>query len=334
MAVKKLDELYDLSTRILMAVGTSESQADAVANALVAADADGVASHGVSRLPGYADQVASGKIAGQAIPLLEKPAKAAVRVDAAHGFAYPAMELGLTHALELVRETGIVGVSIANSHHAGMAGRPVEAMASFGMVALGFVNSPAAIAPWGGTAALFGTNPIAFACPNGDNPPIVVDLALSKVARGKIKLAADAGKPIPDDWALDGEGQPTTDAGAAMSGSLLPMGDARGAALVLAVEILAATLTASNYGFEASSFFEAEGPPPGVGQFFIVMDPAAFAGSAEAFTARMAALMTAYMDQPGTRLPGARRHENRAKAEAEGVDIPDALIASLESRIA
>lgn len=332
MATRRLDDLEDLATRVLTASRTSEQNAAAVAAALVKADADGIASHGVARLPAYADQAKAGKVDGFATPAVSRPKTGAVRVDAASGFAYPAIDAGIPAALEALPETGIVGLAIGRSHHAGVAGHHVERFADAGYAAIGFTNSPAGIAPWGGKRALFGTNPVAFACPRPDAPPLICDLSLSKVARGKIKLAADTGEPIPEGWAVDADGNPTTDASAAMGGSLLPMGDAKGAALVLMVEIMAATMTGSHHGFEASSFFDDQGPPPHIGQFFIAMDPAAFAG--DGFADRLEVLLTAMLEQDGVRLPGARRFGIRETAHAKGVEIPDKLLEELEKRAA
>jgi (2R)-3-sulfolactate dehydrogenase (NADP+) len=222
-------------------------------------------------------------------------------------------------------------MAVANSHHFGMAGFHVEQPARRGLVALAFGNSPAAIAPWGGGKPLFGTNPIAFACPRlRGEPPLVIDLSLSKVARGKVMLAAQRGEPIPEGWALDAEGRPTTDAKAALAGAMLPMGEAKGAALVMMVEILAAALTGSHFGHEASSFFDSAGGPPRVGQFFLLVDPARFGG--DGFGARVEELCAAILAQPGTRIPGGRRLELRARAEREGIDVPDALHAELVRR--
>ncbi|MDE2088706.1 MAG: Ldh family oxidoreductase, partial [Gammaproteobacteria bacterium] len=273
-----LQQLHALALKALAAAGTSADNARLVADALAAADADGLSSHGVSRVPTYADQARAGKVNGHAVPAITQPAAAALRVDARDGFAYPAIAMGLERAAALVRHTGVVALAIANSHHFGAAGYHVEQVAQRGLVALAFGNSPAAIAPWGGSKALFGTNPIACACPRHEKPPLVIDLSLSKVARGKVMIAAQRGETIPEGWALDLEGRPTTDPKAAMAGTMLPMGDAKGAALVLMVEILAAALTGSNFGYQASSFFNAEGPPPRVGQFFLVFDPQALAG--------------------------------------------------------
>ncbi len=330
MTKYSLSELHDLAVAILTASETSADNAAAVARALIKADADGIPSHGVFRLPSYADQAKSGKVDGFAVPEVTFPRAASVRIDARSGFAYPAIEAAHEAACDKVKEMGIVGVAIGNSHHSGVAGHHVEAFAREGLVALGFSNSPAGIAPWGGNRPIFGTNPVAFACPRIDAEPIVADFSTAKVARGKIKLAADRGETIPDDWAVDSEGNPTTDPKAALAGWSLPMGDAKGSALVLMVEILSATLTGSNFGFEASSFFEGEGAPPNVGQFFIVIDPTVFSGGQ--FAERMEVLAEAILSQPGTRLPGVRRHDIRAASEKDGVDVPDGLMTELRER--
>jgi len=320
-----------LAAAALEAHATAPDNARSVAAALVAAEADGLASHGLSRLPAYADQARSGKVDGRARPAVSRPASAAVRVDARTGFAFPALDAGLPVLAEVAGAAGLAGMAVANSHHFGVAGHPVERLARQGLVGLAFANSPAAIAPWGGARRLFGTNPIAFACPRaGDADPLVVDLSLSKVARGKVMVAARQGDPIPADWALDPAGRPTTDPTAALQGSMLPMGDAKGAALVLAVEILATAFTGAAFGFEASSFFDAEGRPPRVGQLVLAIAPGAFAF--DGFADRVETLVGAIREEPDVRLAGARRFANRRRAETEGLLLPDRLVAELEAR--
>ena len=320
----------ELARRVLQAADVSPANADAVARALVAAEADGLASHGLSRLPAYADQAKAGKVDGRAVASLAETALGALKVDAKCGFAFPAIGAGLTRAAEMARTSGTVAVSVGNSHHFGVAAYHIEPLAEQGLVALAFGNSPAAIAPWGGTKPIFGTNPIAFACPCVGRAPLVIDLSLSKVARGRIMVAAQKGEAIPEGWALDAEGRPTTDAKAALGGAMIAMGDAKGTALVLMVELLAAALSASHFGYEASSFFDAKGGPPRVGQFFLVLDPSRFAGAA--FAARVSDLLAAILAQPGTRLPGDRRLAARAKAQAQGLSISDDLHADLVRR--
>ncbi len=324
-----LADLEALAVHVLTAARTSPANARSVAAALVAAEADGIPSHGAARLPAYADQAASGKVNGQAVPDANFSAPAVLRVDAKHGFAYPALALGLEKGVARVSEMGVVAVAVRRSHHFGVAGHLVEQAAERGLAALVLGNTPAAMAPWGGRRALFGTDPLAFACPRRASPPLVIDLSLSKVARGKIMMRAKAGETIPEGWALDRDGRPATDAKAALAGTLLPAGEAKGAALALMVEILMA-LAGANFAFEASSFFTADGPPPGVGQFLLLFDPAHFAG--ESFASRLDLLLSAIAAEPNTRLPGARRLAARARAAREGIAIPAELYRDLVAR--
>jgi (2R)-3-sulfolactate dehydrogenase (NADP+) len=324
-----LAEATSLAETVLFRHATNEANAACVARALVAAEADGQKGHGLSRLPSYAAQAASGKVDGHAAPALERIAGAALRVDARNGFAYPALAMAVDQLSSLAVESGIAGAAVYHSHHFGQAGYHVEQLAASGLIGLVFGNSPKAIAPWGGSEGVFGTNPIAFAAPRRTGPPMVIDLSLSKVARGKVMVAAKQGDPVPLGWTLDRNGNPTTDAEAAMQGTMLPMGDAKGAALVLMVEILAAALTGARFGFEASSFFTAEGEPPAVGQFLVAIDPGFFSGGA--FTERLETLIGAILEQPGTRLPGSRRLALRKESASKGVVLPAALYDELKA---
>ena len=318
-----LDDLRSLMTDIFLACGCADPVAGAVADALVRAEADGQKGHGASRVPSYAGQAASGKVDGRAMPELTQLGPSAALVDAKDGFAYPALALAQDALKKMLAETPVAAVSIRNSHHSGVVAHHVEPLAAAGFVAISMGNTPQAIAPWGGTKGVFGTNPIGFAAPRAEAPPIVIDMSLSKVARGKINVAASAGKPLEEGWAFDADGNPTTDAEAALAGTLAPMGDAKGAQLVLMVEILAAALSASCFGFEASSFFAAEGPAPRVGSLLIGIDPGPF--SSGQFGPRLETLIGEILAQPGTRIPGARRLEARMKAEREGVSLPAEL---------
>lgn len=322
-----VQEAHDLVTKTLVRCRTGTSQAGHVADALVGAELAGQAGHGLRRVPSYAAQALSGKVDGFAVPTAELLRPGTLAIDAAHGFAYPAMAVALERLPEMARAQGIAAAGIRRSHHAGVTGVPVETMAKAGFAALILVNSPPAMAPWGGARALMGTNPIAFAAPVPRAEPLVVDLSVSKVARGKIMAAAQRGDPIPEGWALDSEGNPTTDAKAGLAGTMVPMADAKGAALALMVEILAAGLTGANFAAEASSFFEAEGSPPGTGQIVIAIDPAAFgAAGAE----RIAAFAKSVEAVEGTRLPGRRRQQLRAARMRDGIPVEPALLAEIE----
>jgi (2R)-3-sulfolactate dehydrogenase (NADP+) len=329
MPTLTLAEAQDLVARTLVRCRTDAGNSASVARALVAAEAEGQKGHGLSRVPTYAAQAKVGKVDGFAKPVLTWPRPAAAVIDARNGFAYPAIEAALAALPTAALQYGIAAAGIHHSHHCGVAGHPVEHLAKEGLMALLFANTPAAIAPWGGAKAVFGTNPIAFACPLPGKPPAVVDLSLSKVARGNILAAKQKGEPIPEGWALDAAGQATTDAGAALAGTMLPMGDAKGTALALMVELLAAGLTGANFAAEASSFLDAEGGPPGTGLLLIAFDPTAFGG--EGVVAHFGALAKAIEDQPGARLPGARRLAARAKAAKDGLAVSDKLLADIEA---
>lgn len=329
MAEKTLsiESAVDLLAEILEKHGTSAENAVLVARALVAAEVEGQKGHGFSRLNSYSAQAKSGKVDGYAEPELVRVADAAIRVDARHGFAFPAFDMAIRELVKLTPQTGIAVAAIHHSHHCGTLGYHAEKLAEAGLVALVFSNSPKAMAPWGGKDAVFGTNPIAFASPRKERDPLVIDLSLSKVARGKVKVAYEKGESIPEGWALDAGGNPTTDAGAAMDGTMLPMGDAKGAALVLMVEILSAALTASHFGFEASSFFAAEGPPPDIGQLIISIAPGPLSSSE--YIERIETLLSAVLKQEGTRLPGSGKKSLWEKARTSGIVIEEEMVQNL-----
>lgn len=323
-------ELEALIVKAMEANNTSGVVALSVARALAQAEIDGQKGHGLSRVPSYAAQAKSGKVDGRATPHNNQMRPGSLMVDAKNGFAFPAVNLAIALLPELATANGIAAAGITRSHHFGVAGRHVERLAEAGLVALAFGNTPKAMAPWGGRQPLFGTSPIAFAAPHRGHAPIVVDMALSQVARGKILTAAQKGEAIPEGWAVDENGQPTTNAAAALKGALQPVGGAKGAALALMVEVLAVALTGARFGFEASSFLEAEGPPPGVGQFLIVIDPAAF-GGADVFADRIAALAGMIEGDGDARLPGSRRVALRQKAEREGLAVDSKLLAEVRA---
>jgi (2R)-3-sulfolactate dehydrogenase (NADP+) len=328
IATLTIAQAEELVARALGRNKTSGSNARTVARALVAAEADGLKGHGLSRVGSYAAQAKVGKIDGHATPVVSRAKPSVLTIDAMCGFAYPALDLAVATLPAVARGNGVATAAIRRSHHCGVAGRPVELLAERGLVSLLVANTPSAMAPWGGRTAVFGTNPIAFACPLPDRAPIVVDLSLSKVARGNIMAAKQRGEKIPEGWALDADGRPTTDAAAALGGTMVPLGDAKGTALALMVELLAAGLTGANYAAQASSFLDAEGGPPGTGQLIVVFDPAAFAGGALAHFATLAAMIEA---QDGARLPGQRRLAARERARESGLAIPPAMIAEIEA---
>ncbi len=324
-------DLEALIARALVAARTSPVNAASTALALTQAEVDGQKGHGLSRVLSYAAQARSGKVDGHAVPVLRQTRPGSLMVDVKSGFFYPAMDRVLEQLPSLAKVTGIAAAGFVHSHHAGVIGWHLERLATdHGLVSLMFANTPVAMSSWGGKTPVFGTNPIGFAAPRIGRAPVVVDMALSTVARGKILAASQKGDSIPGDWALDAAGSPTTDPKAALKGTLLPAGGAKGSALALMVEVLAVALTGANLASEASSFFDGEGKPPGVGQFLLVIDPAAF-GGADTFASRFEALASMIEADVGTRLPGQKRVKLRAAAAKDGIAVDLKLLAEVHA---
>lgn len=324
-----LDEVHGLVARALLHAGASSAMAEATARALVLAESQGLGSHGLSRVGQYTTHLANGRVDGAAVAVVARRKDGAILVDAASGLAFPACDLAVREVIAAARRHGVAFAGVMRSHHCGVLVDHLRPVAAAGFVGLGFANSPAAMPAAGGRHAIFGTNPIAAVFPRRAGDPLLIDLSLSEVARGKVMVAAKEGKPIPPGWALDADGRPTTDAKAALEGSMLPIGAAtspKGAMLALVVELLVTALIGGRYGFEASSFFVDEGNQPGIGQAFVAIDPGALAGN-DAYLDRIDVLVAEMAKDDGVRLPGARREALRRRAEAEGVDVPDALLA-------
>jgi (2R)-3-sulfolactate dehydrogenase (NADP+) len=320
----------------LTRAGANAAMAQATANALVLAEAQGLGSHGLSRVAQYSTHLRNGRVNGDAQPAVLRRKGGAVLVDAQQGLAFAACNLAVQEAVALARENGVAFAAVVRSHHCGVLVDHLRAVADAGMVGLAFTNSPSAMPAAGGRHAIFGTNPVAAVfprrvradLPEGASDPLLIDLSLSEVARGKLMVAAKEGRAIPAGWALDTQGQTTTDPKAGLAGSMLPIGAAtspKGAMLALVVELLVTALIGANFGFEASSFFVDEGNRPGLGQAFIVVDPGALAGN-DAYLDRLEVLLSEMLIDPGVRLPGARREALRRFAQTEGVEVPDALL--------
>ena len=325
----KSRELAELATRALRNAGASQAMAASTVRALLYADTHGLTSHGVSRIPQYAAHLKNGRADGAAIPKVTNKKAAACLIDAHNGLAFPACELAINEAISGAWLAGTCFAGVTNSHHFGAAAYHLEAVAAAKMVGLAFGNSPAAMSAWGGKRALFGTNPIAAVFPREHDAPLIIDLSLSEVARGKVMLAAKKGEAIPPGWALDKNGQPTTDAKAGLEGTMVPAGGVKGAMLAMIIELLCCALTGAAFGFEADSFFVEQGNQPRIGQAFWVIDPDAMAGR-EVFFARIETLVAAMLADEGVRLPGARRELLATNSAQDGIDIPDALLADLQ----
>jgi (2R)-3-sulfolactate dehydrogenase (NADP+) len=314
----------------LQAAGASQLMAQAAAQSLVLAEAQGLASHGLYRASQYATHLRNGRAHGGAQPAVLRRTSAALLVDAQSGLAFGACALAVNEAIASARAHGVCFAGVVNSHHAGVMVDHLRPVAAAGMVGLAFSNAPAAMPTAGGRHPIFGTNPVAAIFPRREAPPLMLDLALSEVARGKLMVAAREGQPIPTGWALDAQGQPTCDPLAGMDGMMLALGGgAKGAMLALMVELLVTAVIGAQFGFEASSFFVDEGNAPGLGQVFLVIDPGALAGN-DRFLDRVEQLVREMLRDEGVRLPGARRWALEQHALVHGLSVADELHQQLQ----
>jgi len=321
-----VEEIEALAARALQRAGCAPAAAASVARALARAEAEGVPVCGLFYLPFFCEHLRLGKVRRDARPKVVRQQDAALLVDAGQGFAHPAFDLALPLLVESARRHGVAAAGIRHSYNALALGHPAETLAEAGLIGLACSNSPAAMAPPGSPLKLFGTNPLAFAVPVPGGDPLVVDQSSSAVTKTEMRRRLAAGQAIPEGWAQDAEGQPTTDPTAGLAGALLPAGGQKGANVALLVEVLAAALPAATLSPLAGAISTNEGGPPDLGQFLLALDPAAF-GGAETLQ-RIAALAESY-GKAGLRLPGARRAAARRKAAVEGVELDEATIAML-----
>jgi delta1-piperideine-2-carboxylate reductase len=322
-----LDEVRSLCVSALSKVGLNQFSSECIADAVHAAERDGCASHGLFRLPGYCAALTTGKVDGTTEPVVHDVAPGVVRVDAAGGFAPPAIIAGRPLLVAKARANGVAALAIHNSLHFAALWWEVEALADDGLVAMAFVNSRSFVAHHGGRSRIYGTNPMAFGFPRADGtPPLVWDQASSTMARGEMQLALRDGHALQPGAAIDSDGNPTTDPTAALDGAQLTFGGHKGTAIALMVELLAAGLTGSNLSYEAAAADPEWNGPSNAGEFILAIDPAVVTGGDRVgFTAHCEGLFERILEDEGTRLPSDRRYANRKVSPTEGIDIPTSL---------
>ena len=326
---KSAEALLQLARTALEKAGAHSKMAEAAARHLVRAEEQGLPTHGMSRVPFYCGMLRKGRADGSAQPAMVADRAAVCLIDNRDGLPYVSVQWAVRELIQRARRNGIGFAGIRNSAHVGVLGIHLLPVAEAGLVGFAFTNSPAAIPAWGGKKGLFGTNPVAAAFPRKGKDPLVIDLALTTVVRGKIMMAMKRGEKIPEGWALDRDGKPTTDPKEAIEhGSLFPIGGAKGAMLALMFELICASLTGAAIGPEADSFFSEEGNKPRIGQAFIGIDPGALAGM-EKFSERVETVVAAMQADPGVRLPGARRFASE-KSSKNGIEVSDELLAQIE----
>jgi LDH2 family malate/lactate/ureidoglycolate dehydrogenase len=329
-------ELGHLGGAVLEAAGLSPEDAADSTRILVEADMLGLATHGVVRLPSYVARMASGGIDSRANLRIEQRTPSVALVDGANGVGTVVGARGLRKAMEMVADAGIAYVGCKSSNHFGaLAPYALEACEA-GYVMVAGTNASTTMPPWGGAEARIGNNPLAVAAPIPDGPHFILDMAMSVAARGKIRAALRNGVAIPDGWAVDAQGRPTTEPGEALAGFLLPFGGYKGSGLSMAVDILCGALTGAGFLTGISSWSDNPDEPQRLGHFFLLLDPAktvgrdAFAAAMTRFRDILLATPSADPDEP-VRLPGQLEQERRREALASGVAIPDDLLGELET---
>jgi (2R)-3-sulfolactate dehydrogenase (NADP+) len=311
------------SEAALLAHGAGNFQAAEVARAVARAEETGNIICGLYYLESYCTQLLSGRVDGTVEPDVSRPKQGVVQVNARFGFAQPAFARALPEAVAAARETGVASLTVAHAHTCTSLGYFTEQIAAEGLIAIGFTNASAIVAAPGGKAPVLGTNPIAMTIP-GDNAPLMhADFSTSAVALGKITMAKAAGERIPPGWAVDADGQPTTDPEAALEGALVSAAGPKGWAFGLLVEVMAAGLTGSVNSLDVRGLKLPEGKPHDLGQTYLLIDPEAHAGR-DTMAARLRRVAEVVEADGGSgRIPGVpRRH-------LDPVDVPDALWASV-----
>lgn len=322
MPLIDVPQIEATSQAALQAHGATPEIAGHVANAVARAESLGNVICGLYYLESYCLQLSSGRVSGTVIPKVSQPRAGTVQVDAGFGFAQPAFAAGLEAAVKACRTNGIATLGVAHAHTCTSLGYFTEQIAERGLIALGATNASPVVAPPNGNKAVIGTNPFAMSVPDQEGGLAMhFDFSTSAVALGKITMAKAAGEPIPLGWAVDEQGAPTTDPEAALRGALVSAGGYKGWGFGLMVELLAAGMTGSVNSLDVSGLKLADGKPHGLGQYYILIDPA----TSPDFAARFARVAQAVAEQDGARIPGASRYE-RAQ-----VEVPDALWALVES---
>ncbi len=317
----------------LQAAGAATAAAQTCAQSLVAADERGVHSHGSLRLGVYVDRLRAGSIDGRSQPVAERDLGAVVVLDGRAGLGIAVAAAALDLAVERAARHGVGVVGVRNSHHCGMLAWLVQRAADRGCAALAMSNADAQVAPWGARAKFMGTNPMALGVPTAE-APFIVDFATSVAAHAKIKAAAERGEPIPEGWALDAQGRPTTDPRLALAGALLPFGGPKGAGLSIAIELLAGLLPGGQVGPDIVPLYERLSQPQQVGHFFVVFDVAAF-GDREHFLQRAAQTLQRIRELPAAHgvdrvwVPGEIEQRRAAAASDDALALPDVTMGEL-----
>jgi delta1-piperideine-2-carboxylate reductase len=322
------EEIQLLVEQGLEANGSNSENAAAVARTIASAELDGCAAHGLFRMPGYIASLRSGKVNGGANPTISRISPGVVKVDGDHGYAPLALEKGRAPLIEAARENGIAAMALVNVHHFAALWVEVEPIAEAGLAAMAFTTYKPAVVPAGAKQPLFGTNPMCFGWPRGNQSPLVFDQASASMARGEVMIAARDGHPVPLGTGVDANGTPTTDASEIINGgALLPFGGHKGSTIALMIELLVAGLTGQDFSFEAQKNDNNDGGPPNGGEFMLAIDPSRF-GDTDNWLKHSESFLSLLGGMEGAHMPGNRRYTNRTKNLVDGISVKESVYAS------
>jgi LDH2 family malate/lactate/ureidoglycolate dehydrogenase len=328
------DALRNWTKGVFVHEGLSEEDAALVADALVRADLRGIESHGVMRIPIYVKRLRLGLINPRpSIQIIREQAAVAL-VDGDNGMGQVVATHAMREAIRRANAYGIGVVAVRNSNHFGMAAYFAMQALPHGMIGLALSNAPATMAPWGGSRPYLGTNPMAVAIPSQAEPPIILDMAMSVVARGKIILAAQQGVPIPPGWAINERGEPTTDPVQALAGAVLPFGGPKGYALAVIVEVLAGILANAAFGPHVGGLYGNFSSPQRLGHFLAALNVRAFL-PLDLFLERIDQLIREIRAVPPTAevdrvyLPGEPEWLTEQRRRREGIPLPPEVVQEL-----
>lgn len=324
-----LDELGAIVREIFLTAGLTQDQADHTAAVILAGERDNCKSHGVYRIDGCLRTLAAGKVSATASPELTDDGSAVIRVDADGGFSPAAFALGAPVLAERAKKLGLAALVINNCTHFSALWPEIEALTDQGLAAMAMCPSYASVAPSGGNTPLLGTNPFAFGWPRPGGTPYVFDFATSMVARGEIELHRQAGKPLPEGWAVDRDGNPTTDPEAALAGAMLPFGGHKGSAISTMIELLAGAMIGDLTSDKALEYLGTTAILPHHGELILAFSPEKFSAGrpGNPFT-RAEEFLDAIAGQ-GARLPSQRRFAARQKSAREGITLTAEEVATL-----
>ncbi len=334
MTVESADKLYpadvlrDFTQRAFERAGVPAEDASIVTDNLIEANLRGVDTHGITRLLKiYIQRLRAGIVNARPNVRLASESPSAIVVDGDNGLGAVVAAWAMREAIRRARQTGACWAGVRNSNHFGATAYFTLMAAREDLVGIGMTNGPASMAPWGGTKAYLSTNPISIAVP-AEGEPVVMDMATSVAARGHILLAATRGdRTIPEGWALDKDGRPTTDTQAALEGTVMPMGGYKGAVLSMMIDVLAGCLTGAAFGPHIGPLYGNFEKPQNIGHLLGAIDVSKMVPIAE-FKSRLAQMCREIKDVPlaagsaGIFIPGQIEATKRARRAREGIPIP------------